>query len=273
MTSFGRWTPMVCATLLACGATTRSDGEPDPVLEHPVSEARPAPKSEPRPTPRAAPATGVSKPPLPVDLRKPRATRTVLHRSSTIFEGEVLEISTAYDERLGPRTIAKVRVHDIRAGQDPGSTVEVSQHGGPVPDGSYASASDSVEFEVGARYVFFLSNERWHFTPWVADPLRVKTIAEEQLLVGPEGQVVAALEPHGISYGIHAEQLGSAASANAAAQPTVLRKSEFFELLEEAMDVEGIRPSGSFIAAPTPLGSSWRQIHAAPPQRTEEPQP
>jgi hypothetical protein len=200
-----------------------------------------------------------------VNRRTPSATRTILHRSSTIFEGQVADISHTYDEQLGPRMVATVQVTNVRSGQDVGPIIELAQFGGEVPGEGVVSASDTVWFQSGQTYLFFLSNQAWHFTPWVAEPLLV---GDDDLLVGPSGRVVAGLDPRGVSYGARLQEVTSAAAKDAASNGRrafpILRKSQFFELLDEAMTVEGIRPSGSFTRAPKPVGKEWRRMPVTP---------
>lgn len=262
--------------LLACGGNTTSDNTVAELAAGGVheGESTPSPVStssvpQPRPTQSALPPG--------VDLRSPEATRTILARTAVILEGTVSATRNTYDERLGPRTIARIQVIQVLAGASPGDTIELAQFGGPLPDGRGVSSSNGVLLSEGSSYLLFLTNGVWYNQPWVATPLRIETVGAHEVLVDPQDRVVVGLDPGGLRYGADFSAVTEAVRS-AAAMPvvpslggpqvalTALSKPDFHNILEEAMAGEQIRPSGSFDRAPRDRGAAWhKRPTAAPP--------
>lgn len=197
---------------------------------------------------------------------------------AAIVEGDVTSIRTAYDEQAGPRTIAVIERAKAHAGIVP-STFEIAQLGGPLPDGSFLTVSETPQFTVGAHYIVFLTSQRWIYSPiWADLAFRVERFGTKDVVIGPQGLAVVNFSVSGVQFG-NTPLLTSAPLE--ARTPTVgpalvsgplvgltdvsraLGKEDFVRnAVAAAMAAGG--PLGAAVSMTPDPGSSWRTQATAP---------
>jgi len=94
-------------------------------------------------------------------------TRSILEQTASVVEGDVHDVYFSYEPCAGPRT--HFRVRDARAivGSDTPQEFEVQILGGPLPNGKWIHVSEVPMLAVGARYILFLRNTDWTFSPTI----------------------------------------------------------------------------------------------------------
>jgi hypothetical protein len=110
-----------------------------------------------------------------VPSQDPRAPRTfatmrdLLAQVHSIVEGTVGDIRFDHEDCEGPRTIIYLRdVATLLGGRHEGN-LELRTFGGPLPNGNYVSASELPRYVLGGRYILFLRNTDWRFSPVIGN--------------------------------------------------------------------------------------------------------
>src|SRR5690606_32057317 len=109
--------------------------------------------------------------------------RDALVASAAVVEGEVTEIFYTYDEREGPRTVVTLSGVSVHLGEYEEDFVDIAYLGGPLPDGRYLNVSELPTFAFGQRYLVFLHEGGWFYSP-------VVTTHAYRLEKGPSGDDV-----------------------------------------------------------------------------------
>ncbi|MBC7789612.1 MAG: hypothetical protein H7Z74_06680 [Anaerolineae bacterium] len=128
---------------------------------------------------------------------RPRALNdlsSVVSQLNAIVQADVRDISTAFDRCEGPRTVLHLRNVRSLLGHPHAGDMELRVFGGPLPDGRYARASESPRYVAGRRYLLFLFNTDWRFSPVIADlAFRLEPVARREVLVSPDGHGVTGV--------------------------------------------------------------------------------
>ncbi len=113
---------------------------------------------------------------------------------NAIVLADVRDISANYDRCEGPRTILHLRNARSLLGSPHTDSMTLRVFGGPVPGGRYAHASESPRYVAGGRYLLFLFNTDWRFSPVMGSlAFRVENIAGREVLLSPDGQGVTGV--------------------------------------------------------------------------------
>ena len=132
--------------------------------------------------------TGIVRPQALTDLA------SHIRQLNAIVLADVRDISTSYDRCVGPRTV--LHLGNVRSllGSPHTDTMQLRVFGGPLPNGRYVQASESPRYVGGRRYLLFLFNTDWRFSPVIGDlAFRVENIAGREVLVSPNGQGVTGV--------------------------------------------------------------------------------
>ncbi len=210
-------------------------------------------------------------------------TRGILRDSSALVEATVTEITTAYDESTGPRTLVELSTQHVHAGTPVAERFTLRFFGGPVPGGTRVTTSATITLIKGGRYLLFLRNRPWFYDPLLGAALRVEQVNGREVLVDPEQHPLTALTPEGLVFGaaklftLEADASGQHAAATLRAglgprdTARALDRDSFLALVREAIAVEGVSPNGTFPLEPK-ARSNWRVIPTRPDAASSEPQ-
>jgi len=141
---------------------------------------------------------GLAAPPEAVATRDFSGT---LRMTGAIVEGTVTQIRYTYSKADGPRT--HVTLSDVRAhvGQAPG-TVVLNVFGGPNPDGTESAIADEPRMIQGKRYLAFLTNRPWRFSPLARGlAFRIEPVAGKSVLIADDGRPALSVGRNGIQLG------------------------------------------------------------------------
>jgi hypothetical protein len=192
------------------------------------------------------------------------ATSSILARSAALVEGVVKKVEETYDERSGPRTIVTFEVSAVHAGQLAERQIQLRLFGGMTPSGKRFWTSISVDFALNARYVLFLRNDGWFYSPLATEALEITQIGGREVLVS-RGYPLVGLRPEGLGFGskqIAPDKFAPGDTAVADPSPddllAALTLEEFKALAREAIAVEGIAPSGRYTELPEERDGNWR---------------
>lgn len=152
-------------------------------------------------------------PPQPVDPSRPESwkpadyvaprgfatTTEMLQQLHSVAEGTVEDIHFDMDDCWGPRTVVTLGKTRSLIGAAVPARVELYTFGGPLPGGSYLEVSELPRFVLGARYLVFLRNTDWRYSPVMGDmAYRAERIAGKDVLVSTGGRAVTGLGADGI---------------------------------------------------------------------------
>jgi hypothetical protein len=127
--------------------------------------------------------------------------RSLLEQTACLVEGDVAAIDHSFDPRSGPRGSVHLTHMRTLLGACTFSELKLRLFGGPVPDGRVVVASEMPRFVKGARYVMFLRNTEWFYTPvHFPDLLRVENVGGRDLLVDDTGRVLRGIALEGLVY-------------------------------------------------------------------------
>jgi len=208
-----------------------------------------------------------------------------LKQTAAVIEGIVTSVEHTYSEDEGPWTVTTLSEVQAHFGRAP-KTVQLRQFGGPLPDETRLVVHDQPEFEKGARYLVFLRNTSWNYSPivshWVA---RIEDTDGRQRLVDPGGHLVRGIDDYGLTLGpvvskdkdmeTHAvaaaedlrDEAGRAVGAEAPVEEAKEGASlqDFLGQLNRELKGRGLELQGAFYDAP---GSNvaWR----GPPTETRK---
>ena len=130
---------------------------------------------------------------------RPRALHdleSVVRQLNAIVLADMRDMSTMYDRCEGPRTVLQLANVRTLLGGPHTDTMQLRVFGGPIPGGRYARDSEAPRYAVGRRYLLFLFNTDWRFSPVIGDlAFRVERVAGREVLVSPDGQGVTGVTP------------------------------------------------------------------------------
>jgi hypothetical protein len=127
-----------------------------------------------------------------------------------------------------------------------------------------------------------LINQDWFYTPFVGDPLRVRTVRGREILVNRSGHAAIGLSPRGLQFSsvpvYSGEDPSHAAGADqteitdapAAAVAGALDRQDLIRLLNEGMAIEKVAPHGVFPSTPL-LRDRWQIERTEPAPSTPPP--
>jgi hypothetical protein len=185
--------------------------------------------------------------------------QSAMRQTAAVVEGVVTDIHYDYSEQEGPWTRVFMSSVRVLLGSAP-STVEISQFGGPLPNGRLMVAAELPVFVLGKTYIVFLRNNTWNVSPVVGDlALRVETVAGSEVLVNSDGQPVTKLGAGGVEVGAALfegpERIGSPPKALTddlrSFNGKPLDRQRFVESLQSTMGTQGLNVAGTFSDRPT----------------------
>jgi hypothetical protein len=116
-----------------------------------------------------------------------------------IVQGDVEDITFDSQECEGPRTVIHLSAVSTLLGDPHDSKMTLRVFGGPLPNGSFVSASELPRYVLGAHYILVLRNTDWRFSPVIGDlAFRAETIAGKQVLVDTDGHGVTGISDSGV---------------------------------------------------------------------------
>lgn len=134
-----------------------------------------------------------------VPARSFATTKDVLEQLHSVVEGTVENIRFDMDDCWGPRTVltlANVRTV-VGGAHSPG--IELYTFGGLLPGGSYVEVSELPLYVLGGRYLLFLRNTDWRYSPVIGDyAYRFERIAGKETLISSSGRGVTGFTDEGI---------------------------------------------------------------------------
>jgi hypothetical protein len=146
--------------------------------------------------------TGVRFPGATTGLLRPQrldSLATVIRQLNAIVLADVRDISTDYDRCEGPRTVLHLAGVKVLLGGAHPDTMQLRLFGGSLPNNRYVEMSESPRYMLGRRYVLFLFNRDWRFSPVISDhAFRVEPIAGREVLVAPNGKAVTGVSDRAV---------------------------------------------------------------------------
>ena len=126
-------------------------------------------------------------------------TKDLLEQLHSVVEGTVEDIRFDMDDCWGPRTVLTLsNVRTVIGGAHPPS-MELYTFGGLLPDGSYVEVSELPLYVLGGRYLLFLRNTDWRYSPVIGDhAYRFERIAGKETLISTSGRGVTGFTDEGI---------------------------------------------------------------------------
>jgi hypothetical protein len=135
-------------------------------------------------------------------INEPRpftSMESLISQLHAIVEADVASISFDYLDCQGPRTL--VRLENVRTllGGRTESTLTLRTFGGYLPNGHYVYASELPRYVLHGRYILFLRNNDWKFSPVIGDlAFREETVAGRAVLLDSDGVAVSGVGEAGI---------------------------------------------------------------------------
>src|SRR5215469_16336824 len=219
----------------------------------------------------------------PADAPLPGAAETlerILDQTSIIIDGRVTQIDYTYDDQSGPWTVATLSEVRTLLGEAVGSTLTVRTRGGHLPDGRFLAVPELASFKEGERYVVFLRNTSWSWSPVVRNfALRVVSDGGREALASNEGIALEGVNSSGLVFsterrfkapsngrnGIAEQSAEPEAARSASSTPApALGVSELIASLQTDLASRNASLHGSFYDLPK--ASSWQRTELVPAQ-------
>lgn len=201
-----------------------------------------------------------------------------LDQTAAVVEGTATSIAYSYDETNGPRTNVTLSNLHTHLGSVPGtpSSIVLRSYGGPVPDGTSYQASELARFALSGRYLVFLANHDWRWSPVLGGlAFRIETVRGKEILVDTDGLGVTSLDAKHLRRRSMAVATGTGLDHSDPFKLTALRpiddselslfmsKDDFLQAVSgptAAGAPAATRFDGSFLFDPTPMAgaTSWR---------------
>jgi hypothetical protein len=123
-----------------------------------------------------------------------------LARTAAVVEGRVTAIAATYDRAAGPRTIATLSDVRTHFGRYDGRTLDVAMLGGRITDGKWLFIPELPRFTEDTRYLAFLTNAEWFYSPVVQDYVfQLETGPRgTDVLIDPSGHAVVGVSAEGL---------------------------------------------------------------------------
>ena len=200
--------------------------------------------------------------------------KSVIERTAAVVEGDVSAIRYDYDERTGPRTLVTLGEPRVHLGSAPPGPLKLQPMSGPLPDGRFLMIPELPRFSQPGRYLVFLENTTWFYSPVVgALALRVEVVDGTELLISQEGFAVTGIGRDGLSYeGPQlfepvreiTRRLAPPVALERDGAPRGLSVAAFVAALSAFAAREGVEFGGGFSAVPDP-SRTWRKTTPEPP--------
>ncbi len=211
----------------------------------------------------------------PAVAQAPRAVsdlRSLLEQTSCVVDAQVTDIVFGYDDRLGPRTT--VQMNDIKplVGSCSYRTLSLPLLGGPTRDGKFMRASEVPRFSKGVRYVVFLRNTEWFFSPvHFHHVLRVDSLFGREVLVDNSGVAVRGIARSGLvregrqlthqeNEGGHLTPPRALANLTVDDLKLAITRSTLAARLQQYASLQGIAVGGTYRPEPQ-AGRAWNRLN------------
>lgn len=192
--------------------------------------------------------------------------------TAAVVEGRVTDIRYAFDQAAGPRTVATLDDVTTHFGTFGDRTLAVATLGGPITPRRWLFISELPRLTTETRYVLFLTNVRWFFSPLVGDYLfRVEPDDQgREVLIDLAGRAVLGLTAAGLQLSpkpvvdMHLDFLTPHAKpevspSDRAVLGRAMSKAAFLVALGEIL--RAVPLSGSFERSPA-AGRVWNRMSA-----------
>jgi hypothetical protein len=124
---------------------------------------------------------------------------SVVRQLNAIILADLRDISTDYESCEGPRTVLHFGNVQSLLGMSHTDTLQLRVFGGPLPQNRYVADSKSPRYVLGGKYLLFLFNTDWRFSPVISDhAYRVEMAAGKEVLIAPNGHAVTGVSPLGV---------------------------------------------------------------------------
>jgi hypothetical protein len=135
-------------------------------------------------------------------LRGVETPLDALANTAAIVEGSVKDVTYTYDEKAGPRTVATLVDVAVDFGRYGDRTLQVATLGGPISERKVLFIPELPQLTEDTRYLVFLNNVDWFFSPVVADYVfRIETGPRgTDVLIAPSGHAVVGLSADGLEF-------------------------------------------------------------------------
>jgi hypothetical protein len=132
--------------------------------------------------------------------RDVRTSYDALASTAAVVEGSVTANVFAYDAAAGPRTVASMINVTPRLGTYRERTLDLSILGGQLTDGRWVYVPELPHLTDGTRYLVFLTNSVWLYSPVVTDWIfRLEPGPRgDDVLITPTGHLVQGLTANGL---------------------------------------------------------------------------
>jgi hypothetical protein len=129
-----------------------------------------------------------------------RSLLDALANTAVVVEGRVTEITYAFDPKAGPRTIATLSDLITHFGKFDEKTLKVAILGGPISERRWLFIPELPRLTTETRYLLFLTNVNWFYTPIVATYLFQLEPGPQgvDVLIEPSGHAVVRVSPRGL---------------------------------------------------------------------------
>jgi hypothetical protein len=222
----------------------------------------------------AQPAAASARGPRPAYLIS--STKALLEQTAAVIEGVVSDETTSFDAVLGPRTNVKLSGVKVLIGslQNSPSEVVLPIFGGLLPDGSHMSATHLPRFAKGLRYVVFLANHDWFYSPIVLEyAFRVETMNGRDVLIDNDGHGVMGFDQSGTihSRAVFAGRVAEApfdppalAAVDAAIVAATLSHDQFIAAVASYTTPDMLPTAFDGAFASAPMQRPWNKVATAP---------
>jgi hypothetical protein len=143
--------------------------------------------------------------PVPADYIPPHRFNTIAEmvpQLHSVVVGNVDFERFVFDDCWGPRTVLRVSKVESIVGVSPASSIELYVFGGPLPDGSFVEVSELPRFVSGDRYVLFLRNTDWRYSPVMGQhAYRITSVLGREILLDSDGHAVIRVGESGVEVG------------------------------------------------------------------------
>lgn len=115
--------------------------------------------------------------------------------TAAIVEGSIKGFTYTFDPAAGPRTVATLSDVTTDFGSFRGSVLEIATLGGPINERQGLFIPELPRLTDGTRYLIFLNNIDWFFSPVVENYIfRIETAPSgADVLIAPSGHAVVRL--------------------------------------------------------------------------------
>jgi hypothetical protein len=128
------------------------------------------------------------------------STLDAISNTAAIVEGHVVDYRYAFDAASGPRTTATLSNVTTHFGTFRNHTLTVATLGGPITQRRWLFIPDLPRLTVDTRYLMFLTNVDWFYTPVVGNYIfRLEPgPAGADVLIDPSGHAVVGVSAAGL---------------------------------------------------------------------------